>query len=294
MIYIIISYVKKNKIYFIAEAGINHNGNLTLAKKLVLAAKKAGADAIKFQSFFADEFISKKNETYELGIKKKKINIYNLFKKTEFKNTWYKKINNYCKKIKIDFISSISDKKSSDYYFSLNKKIVKIASEDIINYPLLKYLAKQEKNIYSFYRYGFCRRNLFSYQIIKKKNRIVLMHCVSLYPTKLEESNINRINTLRKKFKIEVGYSDHTLGVESMYLAATQGCKVFEKHFTLNKKMNGPDHHMSMTPAELKDSINFLRNIYKIGGNGKINPEGRQISSRKNYRRSIFARKKDT
>ena len=128
-------------------------------------------------------------------------------------------------------------------------------------------------------------------KILKKKNRIVLMHCVSLYPTKLEESNINRINTLRKKFKMEVGYSDHTLGVESMYLAATQGCKVFEKHFTLNKKMNGPDHHMSMTPAELKNS-NFLRNIYKIGGNGKINPEGRQISSRKNYRRSIFARKR--
>ena len=205
----------------------------------------------------------------------------------------YKKINNYCKKIKIDFISSISDKKSSDYYFSLNKKIVKIASEDIINYPLLKYLAKQEKKTF-IVSTGMASVEEISLAIklLKKKNRIVLMHCVSLYPTKLEESNINRINTLRKKFKIEVGYSDHTLGVESMYLAATQGCKVFEKHFTLNKKMNGPDHHMSMTPAELKDSINFLRNIYKIGGNGKINPEGRQISSRKNYRRSIFARKK--
>ena len=285
--------LKKNKIYFIAEAGINHNGNLSLAKKLVYAAKKAGADAVKFQSFFADEFISKKNEIYELGIKRKKINIYNLFKKTEFKKSWYKKINNYCKKIKIDFISSISDKTSSDYYFSLNKKIVKIASEDIINYPLLKYLANQKKKIFIVSTGMASAEEISSaIKLLEKKNKIILMHCVSLYPTKLKESNINRINSLRKKFKVEVGYSDHTLGVESMYLAATQGCKVFEKHFTLDKKMNGPDHHMSMTPTELKDSIYFLKNINQIRGDGKINPEGRELSSRKNYRRSIFAKKK--
>ncbi|WP_440931045.1 N-acetylneuraminate synthase family protein [Candidatus Pelagibacter sp.] len=284
--------LKKNKIYFIAEAGINHNGSLSLAKKLVIAAKKAGADAIKFQSFFADEFISKKNETYKLGPQKKKINVYNLFKKTEFKKDWYKKINYFCKKINIDFISSISDKISSDYYFNLKKKIVKIASEDIINYPLLKYLAKQ-KNKTFIVSTGMASLEEISLavKILKKKNKIILMHCVSLYPTKLAESNINRIDTLKKKFKLEVGYSDHTLGYEAMFIAAVQGCKVFEKHFTLSKKMNGPDHHMSMNPSELKTCINFLSNIDKIKGNGKINPFGRQLFSRENYRRSIFAKK---
>lgn len=284
--------LKKNKIYFIAEAGINHNGSLSFAKKLVIAAKKAGADAIKFQSFFADEFISKKNETYKLGPQKKKINVYNLFKQTEFKKDWYKKINNYCKKINIDFISSISDKISSDYYFNLKKKIVKIASEDIINYPLLKYLAKQ-KNKTFIVSTGMASREEISLavKLLKKKNRIILMHCVSLYPTKLEESNVNRINALREKFKLEVGYSDHTLGFEAMFIAAVQGCKVFEKHFTLNKKMNGPDHHMSMNPTELKSTINLLRNINKIKGNGKIDTEGRELISRKNFRRSIFAKK---
>ena len=140
--------LKKNKIYFIAEAGINHNGNLKLAKKLVYAAKKSGADAIKFQSFRADEFVSNKNENYILGKKKEKINAYNLFKKVEFKEDWYNEIDYICKKIKIDFITSVADIQSTKQYLKTRKKIIKIASEDIINYPLIRYLSNYKKKYF--------------------------------------------------------------------------------------------------------------------------------------------------
>ena len=282
--------LKKNKkIFFIAEIGINHNGNLNLAKKMISAAKKSGADAVKFQSFKADEFISNKKENYVLGPKKKKFNIYKLFKNLEFKKHWYLDIDKFCRRKKIEFVTSVADIKSTDEYLKTRRKIIKIASEDIINYPLLKYLSRLKNKVFIL---STGMANDFEIQNaikIFKKNKIILMHCVSLYPTKIKEANLNRIDILRKKYNLDVGYSDHTLGLEALKIAASMNCYVFEKHFTLSKKLNGPDHHMSINPFELKKVIQNIKKIHLFKGSGEIGPINRQLIASKKFRRSIVA-----
>ena len=127
-------------------------------------------------------------------------------------------------------------------------------------------------------------------KLLKKRNKVILMHCVSLYPVKINEANLNRIISLKNKYKLEIGYSDHTIGSDAIKVAASMGCKIFEKHFTLNKKLKGPDHHLSMNSKELKEIIISLKSILILKGNGYINPYGREINSRKIFRRCIVAK----
>jgi sialic acid synthase SpsE len=280
---------KDNKIFFIAEIGINHNGDLNLAKKMISAAKKSGANAVKFQSFKADEFISNKKENYVLGPKKKKFNIYSLFKNLEFKKSWYPNIDKFCRRKKIEFITSVADIKSTNEYLKTRRNIIKIASEDIINYPLLKYLSRFKNKVFILST-GMANNTEIERAIkIFKKNKIILMHCVSLYPTKIKEANLNRINLLKKKYNLEVGYSDHTLGLEALEIAASMNCRIFEKHFTFDKKLDGPDHHMSINSEELRKITQKIKKILLFKGSGEIAPKKRQLMAAKKFRRSIVA-----
>lgn len=279
----------KQKTYFIAEAGVSHNGSLSKAKKLVLAAKKAGADAVKFQSFITEEFLSDKKFLHPIG--NKKLNAYNMFKRLEFKDKWYKTINDLCKINKIDFLTSVADIESAEKYLKYNKKILKIASDDIINYPFLKYLSslKNKIIILSTGMASFEEIKLALEIMLNKKNTIILMHCVSVYPTKDRNINLNRILQLKKKFNIEVGFSDHTIGLNAIYAARSIGCRIFEKHFTLNTKDKGPDHFLSLDANDTKKAVYFVNNFNNFFGNGKIDPQGKELNSKKNYRRSIVA-----
>jgi N,N'-diacetyllegionaminate synthase len=282
--------LNKKLIYYIAEIGVNHNGDINQAKKLIIEAKKAGADAVKFQSFKTEEFLS--NNKQKIICNKKKINLFKMFKKLEFKNEWYLELNNFSKKNKIDFFTSVADINSAKLYLALNKKILKIASEDIINYPLLEFLGQLKDKIFILST-GMANEKEISaaIKILKKNNILILMHCVSLYPTNIEEINLNRILALRKKFKLEIGFSDHTTNEKALLIARGLGCRIYEKHFTINKKAFGPDHFLSLNSKETKDIIYYLKNFNIFLNKGNISPENREKIISKKTRRCIVADK---
>ena len=284
--------IKRNKVYIIAEIGINHNGSLNLAIKSIKAAAKAGVDAVKFQSFRTEEFMADKKLKYKYKTFKgtKTEYMYHMFKRLEFQNEWYSKLSNLCKSLEIDFLSSAADIESANILKKINSRAIKIASEDIINYPLLKKISKLNKRV-------ILSTGMADDQEIKKavsilkglKKRLTLLHCVSLYPTPENKINLNRILALKEKYNLPVGFSDHTTGINASLAAVVMGACIIEKHFTLSKKLLGPDHILSADPKELRDLVNNIRQINKMIGAKKIRPDTAEIRMRKKFRRSIVA-----
>ena len=277
---------KYSKPYIIAEIGNNHNGSLKLAKKIILQAKASGAHCVKFQTFTTDSLFSKKS-------------FYNNKKLRKDSNKFtlnlddFKILKNYSKKNKIDFTATPFSFSEVDFLISkLSLKFIKIASMDINNYPLIEYIAK--KKVFVILSTGFGSKIEIEKAIsILRINKIkfAILHCVSEYPPKNEKLNLKRIPTLKKKFNIPVGFSDHTIGVNSSIIALTLGANIIEKHFTLNKRMKGWDHAISADPKELKIITDFAFNIKKILGIEKIF----RVESKKNtklFRRSIVSSKK--
>jgi len=279
----------KKKTYIIAEIGNNHNGNYKLAKKSIIAAAASGADAVKFQSYTADEFMSNKNLHYTYRTTKGyyKENMYEMFKRIEFRNSWYLKLFNLCKHLKIDFLSSAADKNSVDRLISIGSIAIKVASEDIINYPLLEYISKKKQNI--ILSTGMAdEKEIKKALTILRKNKVYLLHCVSLYPTKIEDINLGRMIAL-KKFKKVIGFSDHTQETITPSIAVSLGAKIIEKHFTLSKNLKGPDHGLSLDPKEFRTMVSEIRIVEKMSFKKRINPYKKEIKIRKKFRRSIVA-----
>ena len=258
------------KTFIVAEAGVNHNGDINKALKLVDIAKNAGADAIKFQLYRIEEKISKiafihKYQKKNVGNKsmEKMARRYDL--------PWEKHniIKNYCIKRKIKYMSSITDIKSCDFLFkNLNTKIFKISSGEITNLDFLKYCAKKKVPIILSTGMSNEKEISNAVKIIKKisKKNLYLLHCISLYPTPLDFLHLRYIKTLKKKFKCEVGFSDHSEGYLASCIAVAMGAKIIEKHFTINKKLPGPDHAMSLNPNELKNFVKKIRETEKMLG----------------------------
>ena len=256
------------KLEIIAEAGVNHNGKLILAKRLAKQAKKAGADYIKFQIYNADEIATsnlKKAPYQKKNSIDKNENQKEMLKKLSLTNQSFDDLINYCKKIKIKFLASIFDLRSLEY---LQKKtnIIKIGSSEITNFILLKHLAPLNKKL--IISTGMCGikdiRDALNF--LKKngqKNRIILLHCNTAYPTPYEDVNLLTIKKLKSIFNIDVGYSDHALGNEVSFAAIALGSVMIEKHFTLNKKLKGPDHHISCNFKELKLLVDGAKKISK-------------------------------
>ena len=265
--------MKDKKTYIIAEAGVNHNGSLKKAFKLVDVAKDSGADAIKFQLYRIEEKISKiafihKYQKKNVGNKSMK----NMAQKYEL--AWEKHIiiKAYCEKKKIKYMSSITDIKSCDFLLKkLNTKVFKISSGEITNLNFLKYCA--HKNVPIILSTGMSNEKEISnaVKLIKKisNSKLYLLHCISLYPTPIEILNIRYMNTLKKKYKCEVGFSDHSEGYLASCIAVATGARIIEKHFTINKKLPGPDHAMSLSPKELKEFVKKIRETELILGEGK-------------------------
>ena len=256
---------------------------------MISSAKLAGADAVKFQSFRTDEFMSNKNIIYSYEKNKQKENMYQMFKRLEFKDNWYALLNSFCKKKKIDFLTSVADEDSLNKYLSINPKKIKIASEDLINYKLLKKISKTKKKIILSTGMADDSEIKAALRLFKNKKKITLLHCVSLYPTENKLANLMRIKSLQKKYKVEIGYSDHTTGIDACIFAAVLGAKVIEKHFTINRNLPGPDQKLSIEPKELKEMIKQIRSFYKMAGKGNILPSREELSARKKFRRSIVA-----
>lgn len=260
----------------IAEAGVNHNGSIELAKKLVEKAKEAGVDYIKFQTFKASKLVTKaakQAEYQQKNIGKEGDSQYQMLKKLELSPEEHDILIDYCRQLGIKFFSTAFDFDSIEYLHSLNLGLWKIPSGEVTNYPFLKRIAAyNEPTILST---GMCDMEdvraavdaLFRNGL--SKENLILLHCNTEYPTPFEDVNLKAMDALRKEFGVEVGYSDHTKGIEVPIAAVALGATVIEKHFTLDRNMEGPDHKASLEPDELKAMVSAIRNIEKaVGGDG--------------------------
>ncbi len=287
----------RNKITIIAEAGVNHNGKIINAKKLIKVAAKAGADYVKFQIFKTENQVTKKapKAKYQILNTKNKENQYEMIKKYELNNSQLKILFKYSKKNKIKFLASCFDSESARNYLKIGGKVFKIPSGEINNLNLLEFIGKKNKEI-------FLSTGLSTEKEIKnalnhltkngtKKKKICIMQCTTDYPCNLNDVNLLVIPMLSKKFKTKVGFSDHTLGYESAIAAAGMGAEVIEKHITLNKNMPGPDHKASLNPKEFKNYVTFIRNIEMALGKSKKKPTKSELKNLKLVRKSIVAKK---
>jgi N-acetylneuraminate synthase len=264
--------------YIIAELGSNHNGDMELAKKLILAAKEAGADCVKFQSWTKDTIFSKRKyeENFFLSDDYRNRNDYNLEQivgKFQITEEQLKEMKEFSDKIGIDCISTPFSKREVDFLVDkLNVPFIKIASMDVNNYPFLEYVAKKNKPIVistglsELYEIDKAIRTIEN----TGNDQIVILHCVSIYPPKDEEVNLNNITTLQNIYDYPIGYSDHTLGATIALASVVKGACIIEKHFTLDKNMFGWDHKVSADSEDLKTICAESKRIYKAMGNKRI------------------------
>ena len=283
-----------NPVFIIAEAGVNHNGSLEMAKRLVDAAVKAGADAVKFQTYKTENVVSKtapkaryQEETTDLAESQ-----YEMLKKLELTEQDFAELVDYCKQRDILFISTPHDQESIDTLEELGGNVFKVGSGDITNIPYLRYMAGKGKPIIlstGMSTLGEVEEAVNT--IFSGGNQdLILLHCVSNYPAAVEDCNLRAMRTLETAFDLPVGFSDHTLGIEVSIAAVAMGAKVIEKHFTLDKEMPGPDHKASLEPGELSAMVNGIRKIEKALGNGIKKPAKRETDTIKVSRKSIVAK----
>ena len=282
-----------NNLFFIAEIGLNHNGNLNLAKEMVDSAKESGASAVKFQSIKADKLISRnsfENKVNGFGFTDVN-NIGDFWKKVSIDYEFHINIKEYCDKKDIEFISTPFDFDNVDILEKLGVIRYKIASGDLTHYPLLQYVAKKNKPIILSTGMSTIGEIENAVEFIKSNgnNQITLLHCLSLYPTPPELANLNAIPLLKDIFDLPVGFSDHTIGFHIPIAAIAKGAIVIEKHFTNDNDLPGPDQKLSANPNVFSKMVKYGNEIYEaLKENKKVVTE-KEMEMRKNARRSIVA-----
>ncbi len=282
-------------IFIIAEAGVNHNGDIKLAEKLVDAAKSAGADAVKFQTFKAEFLVSKaaQKADYQKQATGTDESQLEMLKKLELSYDDFKDLKRYCKEKGILFLSTAFDFESIDFLESLEIPMYKVPSGEITNLPYLMKIAGTGKPV--IISTGMSELNEVGSAIKVLRDNgagtLTLLHCNTQYPTPFEDANLRAMLTLKKRFGLAVGYSDHTLGIEAPIAAIALGATVLEKHFTLDKAMEGPDHSSSLDPQELKAMVAAVRNIEIALGNGIKKPSVSEAANKEAARKSIVARR---
>ena len=285
-------------VFIIAEAGVNHNGSINLAKKLIDAASRAGADAIKFQTFKAKNLATKYSEkaNYQKNTTSKKETQFNMLKKLELDKETHLKLIRYSKKKKIDFLSSPFDHESIDLLKDLGLKTFKIPSGEITNLPYLEHIGKLKKKIILSTGMSNMDEVKNALDILvdagTKKKNILILHANTEYPTPMEDVNLRAMKTIGKELNIKYGYSDHTLGIEVDIAAVAIGASCVEKHFTLNRKMQGPDHKASLEPHQFKAMVKAIRNVERALGSHVKKASKSELQNIQVVRKSIVAKTK--
>lgn len=283
-----------NKVLIIAEAGVNHNGSIEIAKKLIDKAAEAKADVIKFQTFTADSLVNKnvKKAEYQQKTGNSQESQYDMLKRLELDVDMHKELITYCNKKKIKFLSTPFDLESIDLLNDLGMDIYKIPSGEVTNYPYLKKIAKLQKTI--IMSTGMCTLEEVrdALKVLKENgaSNIKLLHCNTEYPTPMKDVNLKAMVTMKNEFNLEVGYSDHTKGIEVPIAAVALGATIIEKHFTLDRNMEGPDHKASLEPEELKEMVHSIRNIELALGSGEKKPSESEMKNINVVRKFIVAK----
>ena len=280
--------------FIIAEAGPNHNGDFETALRLVDAAKRAGVDCVKFQTFVSEELISKRAEKAEYQKKTTGADEsqYEMLKKLELSFDQFRELKKYCEETGIMFLSTPFDIPSVHFLQELDIAFWKIPSGEITNYPYLVEIAKTHKDVVMSTGMSEMEEIAAAIKVLRENGagRISLLHCNTEYPTPFEDVNLRAMDTLRDAFGVPVGYSDHSLGISVPIAAAARGAQIIEKHFTLDKNMVGPDHKASLEPQELCDMVSAIRNIEKALGSAEKKPSASEKKNMAVARKSIVAR----
>jgi len=279
----------------IAEAGVNHNGKIDLAKRLVNVAAEAGADLVKFQTFKATRLATKSatKASYQKKNISKDQSQFEMLRRLELTGKMHEVLLSHCKKKKISFFSSGFDIQSLDYLNSLGLKRFKIPSGEITNLPYLRHIGTFGKPLILSTGMATLYEIEDALKVLEKvgmrRKNITVLHCNTEYPTSMADVNLRAMCTIRDRFGVAVGYSDHTLGFEVAIAAVALGATVIEKHFTLNRNLSGPDHKASLEPKELADMVSRIRNIEKALGDGIKQPSKSELKNKLIVRKSLVA-----
>jgi N,N'-diacetyllegionaminate synthase len=288
----------KKHTFIIAEAGVNHNGDMDKAKKLIDAAVEAGVDAVKFQTFQAKATISKSAEkaAYQKATTREEETQYEMIQRLQLSEEDHHTLMDYCHRKNIQFLSSPFDLNSIQLLVKLGLSTYKIPSGEIVNLPYLEAIGKLNKKVIMSTGMADLGEIEDALDVLiqagTEKENITVLHVNTEYPTPMEDVNLKAMQTIRNAFQVEVGYSDHTLGIEVPIAAVALGATVIEKHFTLDKKAKGPDHRASLEPNELKQMVLAIRNIDKALGDGIKKPSKSERQNKPIVRKSIVAQQK--
>lgn len=283
------------RIIIIAEAGVNHNGDMKIARQLIDEAAAAGVDYVKFQTFKADKLVKKDAEkaAYQATSTDKSETQYEMLKRLELTHEQHLELIDYCKEKKITFLSTGFDSESIDFLVNIGVDLIKIPSGEITNLPLLRQIAGYNKNVILSSGMATMEDIDNALEVLEKagqeKDKVILLHCTTEYPTPFAEVNLNAMGAIKRHTGLQVGYSDHTLGIEVPIAAVALGATVIEKHFTLDKTMTGPDHAASLEPHELFKMVSCIRNIEAAMGEGVKKPSPSEIKNMAVARKSIVA-----
>jgi N-acetylneuraminate synthase len=281
-------------VFIIAEAGVNHNGDINLAKKLIDAAVDAGVDAVKFQTWKTELLVTKdtKQAEYQTQNTNKEESQYDMLKRLELSYDDFRELKRYCDEKGIIFLST-PDEIPSAHFLNELQDIFKIGSGELTNKPFLEEIGSFAKKVIISTGMGTLDEIADALNVLQDagtpKEDITVLHVSTIYPTPMDEVNLNAMLTIRDTFNINVGYSDHTLGIEVPTAAVAMGAQVIEKHYTLDKNMQGPDHKASLDPQELKAMVQSIRNIEKALGSCEKKPTSSEIETKKVVRKSIVA-----
>ncbi len=283
------------KCLIIAEVGVNHNGNLEIAKKLVDMAYEAGADIVKFQTANLNSLVTKNAPMAEYQKENMQVSLsqVDMLKKLLLSYDDFKELSKYCQKIGIQFLSTPFDIESIEFLYNMGCKIWKIPSGEITNLPYLERIAKTHQPVILSTGMSTIEEIRAAIDVLKNNSSgaITLLHCTTAYPAPYDDINLRAMQTLRDEFNCEVGYSDHTMGYEIAIAAVALGANVIEKHFTLDRNMIGPDHKASLEPEELKRMIFAIRHVEKALGSSEKRPSLSEVGNMQIVRKSIVAKR---
>lgn len=284
-----------NRCLIIAEAGVNHNGDLSTALKLCKAAKDAGADVVKFQTWKTEALITRSvgQAKYQAENTNKEESQFDMLKRLELSYDDFRAVKAYCDEIGICFASTADEPESLDFLIDLGIPFIKIGSGDICNIPFLRYMGSKNLPVILSTGMSTSRQVEISVKALEEGGcrDITLLHCTTNYPAPFKDVNLKAMLTLKNEFGFKVGYSDHTLGSEVAVAAVALGAEVIEKHFTLNRSMPGPDHKASTEPEEFKRMVNEIRNVQSALGTGKKVPTEAETEIKKVVTKRIVAKK---
>lgn len=286
------NHLNQKRTFIIAEIGVNHNGDINLAKKMIKSASECGVDAVKFQTYVSEELVLKNAEKADYQ-KKNDSNEsqFEMLKKLELSYDDFSQLKKYAQECGVLFLSSPFDRKSVDLLEKLEVSAYKLGSGELNNLELIEYVQSKNKPIILSTGLATLKEIKETYDFIKDKSNLFLLHCITGYPTSFEETNLNFIKTLQKEFEIPIGFSDHSPGIELSIAAVALGACIIEKHFTIDKNLPGPDHKASLNSTEFKAMVDAIRHVEVAMGDGTRKLSENELNIKKVARKSIVLSK---